>query len=105
MKTRYGYTPDEKIQRHTPTPWSLNSGYNKAGAPFFEIKDKDGFNLLAIRGGVIPISQDADFIVRAVNSHEAMLKALKEAQKVIAAQNNGNMLVSIEDAIAQAEGK
>lgn len=66
------------VSDHTPTPWTLNSGYNKIGAPVFEIKDVEGFTLLAVRGGVIPTSRDAEFIIRAVNSHEALLEAAKD---------------------------
>lgn len=56
---------------HTPTPW-----HSVATETRFEIVDNEGFPILRINGGMIPTKIDAGFIVRAVNSHEALVAAL-----------------------------
>lgn len=102
---------NKPVNQHTPTPWTLNSGYNKIGMPVFEIKDSEGFNLLVIRGGMIPTPRDSEFIMRAVNSHEALLEAARLAFSRLSPKSDvkkdyaGHVaMAALSKAIAQAEG-
>ncbi len=61
---------------HAPTPWVAHSGHNGAGMPFFEIKDAEGFIVLSIRGGSIPVKADIEAIISAVNTYQAIKDAL-----------------------------
>lgn len=67
----------EKAQ-HTPTPWHLEQT-----AVYKAIRGKDGEHI-----GFLSIQEpqkekgDAEFIVRAVNSHEALLQFAKEHHEV-----------------------
>lgn len=100
---------EETNINHTPTPWISEPINYDAYSAAIRIPDpltskSNGMGTIAHLPGTMAV-KNAEFIVRAVNSHEKMLSALKDARMVIAAQNNGNMLVSIEEAIAQAEVK
>lgn len=57
-------------------PWKISRGYNKAGYPFFEIKDAEGFTILSIRGGSLPTDADARLIEMAVNAYQQIKDAL-----------------------------
>jgi len=83
--------------KHTPTPWYISREEN--GITTIR-GDKANGRLFAVADTLK--REDAEFIVRAVNSHEALLEAAKEA---IAC---GSISARVEDllgkAIAQAEG-
>lgn len=64
-------TPQNEVRGHTPTPWNVDCwGLEEKDWSIEDPNHKD-----IVRG----LSQkDAEFIVRAVNSHEALLEALKK---------------------------
>lgn len=78
---------------HTPTPWTLDVRRNGVT---YVLLDSLGNEIAEIL-----LRDDAKFIVRAVNAHEVMLEALKEARSV--AQCSPEALATINAAIAQAE--
>lgn len=100
---------------HTPTPWLVDTldktGYMRIvqdDKRFFEVKD---LNPLV---GLIGNSNDAAFIVRAVNAHEELLQAAKNACNVLAGLITGDLkeiradspaLQQLRSVIAKAEGK
>lgn len=102
--------------KHTPTPWKI--GLDETFSPakwdigFNSIENGEqagvGYAKVAAR---CYTKEDAAFIVRAVNSHEALLDAAKRAEKFISEEFPHlkgaayNMLGELRDAIAEAEGK
>lgn len=67
--------------KHTPTPWSINTvdDYASYGKPtHMEIIHDGKYNKCFVFD-----KEDAEFIVRAVNSHEELLEAAKDMMKVI----------------------
>ncbi len=78
----------EQTTQHTPTPWSCHSGMiwqdgpdvyptgNKDGTPITHMDREPG-------NGTLPVERDAnaDFIVQACNSHDALLEAALKAIK------------------------
>jgi hypothetical protein len=112
----------EKVT-HTPTPWkTISHGYNKAGHLHLEIVNKQKTSICELFGDKQnPLWTDeqinnAEFIVRAVNSHEALLNAAKEALCWIDpdckydgikitedSSEREKMIIELQDAIAQAE--
>ena len=86
--------------KHTPTPWRLTN-WTSDGRP--EITD--GRHILAMASR----EDDARLIVRAVNSHDALVKTLKEAEDYLQSDDKGRqwrdeVLEKVQKAIAQAEG-
>lgn len=88
------------MEKHTPTPWEARNG------SIYPVKS-DG---TAIAQFVIK-QEDADFIVRACNSHEELLEALKQAMPfMVDLGNDGDQQAQIvgsfmDTVIAKAEGK
>lgn len=96
---------------HTPTPWFTKKGSDEKEHEIFS--DKGVFEYPSYVGHAEQ-AKDAKFIVRAVNSHEALLNACK-----VALERWGKMPMTAEigtgvtkkvgdillEAIAQAEGK
>jgi hypothetical protein len=60
--------------KHTATPWRLNNNVD------IYAEDKENRTLML---GAIINKNNASFIVKACNSHEALVEALKEAQRYI----------------------
>jgi hypothetical protein len=98
---------DANELEHTPTPW------RKILAPTQIVTD-DRIIANMVYGEYFQMQNDADFIVRAVNAHEALLEAAKNARNVLAALAIGDLkgikadspaLQMLRDAIAKAEGK
>lgn len=77
-----------KTQPHTPTPWKTD------GRSIFQ----PGGSVIA---GTVEKSQNAAFIVRAVNAHDEMLTALKFAEKHL--PMGTEVLVFVQSAIAKVE--
>lgn len=76
-------------QQHTPTPWDLYTKLAKPHEPYSLI-DADGAIVAVILwhpDTMEPEEADANahFMLRAVNSHEVLVAALKEAREVIKA--------------------
>lgn len=98
---------------HIPTPWIFTpSGETMQGySQPFAIAETDKYNLVAgifgdVKGGVETAEANAAFIVRACNSHEELLEALKqlvEAGPVYGMINNAPFL-NAKAAIARATG-
>lgn len=93
---------------HTPTPWNLKIEYSDISSRhIYEVTS--GANLLFSDEEYYPKApelKDAEFIVRAVNSHKALLKALKKALLGLdlLESADGDLGNSLRDAITQAEG-
>lgn len=94
--------PDE--MKHTPTPWRM------------EIEDEGFISIFGSRlnqtcgdqVALTPMKKDedkanAEFILRAVNSHEALLAAAKHMRDTL--EHQGMTRILWNEAIAQAEGK
>jgi len=99
--------------QHTPTPWHRNvsPAYKY---PIFadkngDAKGRDWIHIAAVLSGNPNQEADLDFIIRAVNSHEALLEALKAAKNLLDEQaiDDGHHAeyTMIEQAVAKAEGK
>lgn len=102
--------------QHTPTPWDYHLGRGKN--PRFHIQTTAGYQIVMTpevsQNGIEASAQEANaaFIVRAVNSHEAMLSALKRMLNAYEADKkhgiafgNDNAADQAREAIAAAEGK
>ena len=108
---------------HTPTPWEIvalakskNSRFPKNGelGDFLirQMKEAPGGIAITIGGLGKTEEANAEFIVRAVNSHEALLETLKKLRLCVhkpgcycAGYDDCECLPDIiDDAIAQAEG-
>ena len=86
-----------KKQNHTPTPWELGErGILNSTRDVYIAQT--AFE-----------SPDAEFIVRACNSHYELLEACKRALPLLRIGNKNNMFAfcadQLEQAIAKAEGK
>ncbi len=85
--------------KHTPTPWIVGRK-----ADYWDVKQKNGF--LESEVATCLRKESAAFIVRAVNSHEALLTNLKAALIVLESNPmmvHSDIVTSIRKAIAQAE--
>jgi hypothetical protein len=107
-------TQKESKAGHTPTPWTLDSNKNRFNAP--RIVSAEHNELLADLYETNHIGTDsahnAEFIIRAVNSHEALLRAAKHLSEIQKVRKYGDALegeakawLDLQDAIKQAEGK
>lgn len=97
MKTK------EKVE-HTPTPWKIIPNYKSDGQYI-----KAGIQtLLETWIGEFSSQDNATFIVRAVNSHEALLEAAKLAKIQIHygyIDGKEDVIKILDDAIKSAEGE
>ena len=101
------------MTKHTPTPWTefiVNSNFNagictKGGKPVAMVCHQDSEE---------EANANVEFIVHAVNSHDALLDALKGIVRSVSmnCQEHGPLPGAVktnirkaEEAIAQAEGK
>ncbi len=87
--------------QHTPTPWTraITSAKNMDCL----IVNERGKNIAGVFAHPDTGDADSEFIVRAVNSHEALLEACKRAS--FETQINGDILTILKQAIAKSEGK
>lgn len=90
------------VNEHTPTPWHLDEN-------LFIMSDKEGRSIHSVIDDVAISKNDAEFIVRAVNNHEALLQSLKYEHDQIhdsEVQDETNLKCVTCNAIwnAQAEG-
>lgn len=96
---------------HTPTPWKV-LGYTPYGEDY-RITDDIGNDIAIVPHwddeAKIEARANAAFIVKAVNCHEELLEALKEAKKAIQEQMNccgeSDILMAPMDLIEQALSK
>jgi hypothetical protein len=114
MKNQNSKTGSKLVVEHTPTPWEVLSGeivkqgYGPNGniAIIAQAHREPG-------NGVLPVERDENikFIVRAVNSHEALMKTLEAVSTFIMNPTDTNkILLSVVGATAiriikQAEGE
>lgn len=102
------------MSEHTPTPWTFRIWKDGDELQANRIEDRTGFEIasLSYTGG--PEDEDAEFICRAVNSHEALVRALQEVCNWILAHDGTEeytraMLPALREiagtALAKAEGK
>lgn len=80
------------MPKHTPTPW-INKGIIT-----YHLTD-DSCGVVEYEGGYLEIygqdmGENAAFIVRAVNSHDGLIAALREAQAVLSVFPNIDSLYS-----------
>lgn len=76
------------MSKHTPTPWKVNTKVFISGAPVIEAEQ--GFVATAHDNAYndMPDGEalaNAEYICRSVNSHEALVEALEEAVRELAA--------------------
>lgn len=101
-----------KETTHTPTPWHRNVSpahkypiyADKNGNP----EGRDWIHIAAVLPGNPNEEADLDFIVRAVNSHEELLAAAKNAVSYIEGDKKqwpDEIDLQLRKAIAKAEGK
>lgn len=94
------HIPDVKKKvEHTPIPWKVDRTVVRAyNGEVVTITGKSPHS------GAIA---DAEFIVRAVNSHEALLKAVVLAKRelTLIGHGNGVLGMALDEAIAQAEAQ
>src|SRR5258708_33287008 len=90
-----GLAEIKKESTHTPTPWSLEGVY------FSHYNDKD--ERVSIWSSVH--TDDAAFIVRAVNSHEALVEAIKYAVQFSEPDINYVIRKRLNAALGNAEKK
>jgi hypothetical protein len=64
------------VPKQSRLPWSIRDGFSAGGYPFFEIRDVEGFIVLSIRGGSIPVAADIATILQAVNTYQGIKDAL-----------------------------
>lgn len=85
-----------QMPRHTPTPWGCGPSGSvmreKYTQPFC-IYESAKPNLICgcfgdVAGGADTARANAAFIVRAVNSHDGLMSALKDAQSILADLTN-----------------
>lgn len=97
---------------HTPTPWKKSEN-NWGKVNIHNFPNGGGTNLIAdLIGNAKEMDSNADFIVRAVNSHDELVEACKEV--LLWAKTPGNhggnpycmeFVKKAEKALAKAEGK
>lgn len=73
----------ENEQKHTPLPWRAYS--SAVGIEIVADPPNDHFWIARVQdaSGSMPKKANADFICRAVNSHDGMLRALKRAKTIV----------------------
>jgi hypothetical protein len=76
--------PEQQKAEHTPLPWkvieNVNGGYGPPDVSAQLVYSDDGFVVAAVMSDV-PLLQragNADFIVRACNTHDELVAALRE---------------------------
>lgn len=99
-------------QKHTPTPWTVGPANQKAHEDSHAgIHGADGFIVAEVQADVeeLPAGANAAFIVKACNSHDALVEALKELRFSLAFDgqicpiNQKRYLEDINAALAAAE--
>ena len=93
---------ENKMQAHTPTPWMIRPDYSSEYK--YHLWNEDG----NFPDDTSPEAMDANagFIMRAVNSHDAMLKALISALPIIANNRpDGSICADMIAAIKLAKGE
>jgi hypothetical protein len=66
-------------QKHTPTPWRLGPFHKKDGSVAIHAKGESVFHMAPFASSEERAEANAAFIVKAVNAHEGLVKALERA--------------------------
>ena len=87
---------------HTPGPWHYEKGETNgpdpAGVVAGVISDGEGWNIAEVCADGLHPDEDANLIVRAVNSHDALVAALEAVWRVAEhAELPGPVYLSIEE--------
>ena len=92
--------------QHTPTPWDTNGFLSNDGIRIYHRQDEVA-HLSDIGLDQDVLEAHAAFIIRAVNAHDDLLAALKEARNFVLATPFAapTQLARIDAAIAKAEGR
>ena len=98
------YEANQLKTQHTPTPWAVNGIENKRYRIDSLSTERVGIDFLANPIGHILKEEDAAFIVRAVNSHEALIKVAELASDLPCVKPDSCLHCDAIQAIAQAEG-
>jgi hypothetical protein len=101
---------ESKTTEHTPLPWVI---YQPPYSDQMQIRDIDLEMVYAVvpnKGNKAQARADAEFIVRAVNGHEALLRLVKRHREWIKRQGvptaeDRDWARSADQIIAQDEGK
>ena len=100
---------EEKTKEHTPTPWGIT--YNKTTKKKYVYISKDRLEQLAIVQPTISGDYEANaaLIVRAVNSHEALINSIQFALQILNSNDENDaeampeVVRKLEKALKQAE--
>lgn len=92
----------ENEVRHTPTPWKFTPIESWGNMAVLSISDADGKEVVHNTTSV----KTAELIVRAVNSHEELISALKQALEYVKEQGQKPYFIRhAESIIAKATGE
>ncbi len=101
---------ETSVTSHTPTPWKVAMPLGEGDIQILSVKVNAYGNFI---NAVVPFRvfsnedvANAEFIVRAVNSHEELLSAMKLAtHHLYATDENAKAINILLEAIAKAEGR
>jgi hypothetical protein len=96
--------------RHTPTPWETSYRERSNGSYGQDIYDSNGATIATCEWYSVPTptgfvtnrTANAEFIVRAVNSHTDLLALVKEASEIMNITYAGNFPAGIESFLVRA---
>lgn len=92
------------MNKHTPTPWKVSSWYDKDKGKNLVIKSTDNKIIADMQWQIDDTEKaNADFLTRAVNSHEQLLLAVKGFRQYLSL--DGRQISELDEIIAKAEGK
>ena len=93
------YTPEDVKAEHSPLPWRFLAGGDNA--PRRWIDSADNFTVGRVFRADSAVGEaNGAFIVRAVNSHEALVKALEGLVEWVWEDNRGDELAPLDEARA-----
>ena len=69
------------MKQHTPTPWQADPDDREGYEWNIHILDSSGVNRICFMSNGPQTQANADFIVKAVNSHERLVVALEEISR------------------------
>lgn len=99
------------MAEHTATPWTISGGMQGNGARLIMAHEHSGAEYTVATATLPPFGDreqlrenNAEFIVRAVNSHEALVSALREALDYIGCNSGGAVQDQMRAALKLAKG-
>jgi len=94
--------------KHTPEPWEINDYINKSICVKFWINAKNcNDTIIEIKSydNIKKAKANANFIIKACNSHYELLEACKSALNYINGDGYKNTIPKLQQAINKVEGK